>query len=556
MATTVARAIGIGWGLPASDGWDNDGIAPRDFLAGLVETFTPGHHFTYPPVHLLILGVLTSPVTLVALAKAPSLAPADVIGEILKVPYMTAIAYVARVTSLAMSIGITYAVAKMAAAVRGPRAACGAAAVSAVDLSLAYYGHTTNLDVPYLFWSSLALLSLTRAIAWREPERLKWVFVFAVLGVGSKDQAYGLFVLGAPLALAAWFAADAWARANAWAIGRAFVKYALVGASLFLVTDAVVFNPTGFRRRLAFLSGPASQDFAQYAKSLAGCGRVLVDALGLYASLWPAPIVVLVGGGIALHALRRRGDGARWAAGLVPLLAALSFTLTFNLVARRVEHRFILPQSVMLAVYGGLAFDAVLEAARSGVAGILARAFLALSFARGAFMVLAVGATLCLDPRYDAERFMRERFAAGDTVEVYGLNVYLPRIPDGVRVTRVGVEAASKRNPMPGFAEVTARFEDVESRRPRWIVVCNGWAWRYLLPPPPDDGSGAITPGAQHATRTDRPAGDHFRDLLAEKLAYRIAHESRFESRIWPWVDIHVSTGQPVWILERKAVAR
>ena len=461
--------------------------------------------------------------------------------------------------------------------------------MSAVDLSLTYYAHTTNLDVPYLFWSSLALLALTRAIAWREPSRLKGVFLFAVLGVGSKDQAYGLFVLGVPLALGAWFVVDAWARENARAIGRAFVKYALGGALLFLVTDAVVFNPTGFRRRLAFLSGPASQDFAQHAKTAAGCWRVLVDAVALYASLWPALVIVLVGAGIALHALRRpsdrgvvaragsgadpsdrsavvragvgparggAGDRARWAAGLVPIFAAISFTLTFNLVARRVEHRFILPQSVMLAVYGGLAFDAVLEAARSGVAGILARAFLALSFARGAFMVLAVGATLCLDPRYDAERFMRERFAAGDTVEVYGLNVYLPRIPDGVRVTRVGVEAASKRNPMPGFAEVTARFEDVESRRPRWIVVCNGWAWRYLLPPPPDDGSGAITPGAQHATRTDRPAGDHFRDLLAEKLAYRIAHESRFESRVWPWVDIHVSTGQPVWILERKAVAR
>src|SRR5262245_1470001 len=101
----VVHTIGIGWGLPASDGWANDGVAPRDFLAGLVETFTPGKYYTDPPVHLLVLGVLTSPITGVALAKAPSLAPADVIGEILKLPYMTAVAYVARAVSVLMSVG-------------------------------------------------------------------------------------------------------------------------------------------------------------------------------------------------------------------------------------------------------------------------------------------------------------------------------------------------------------------------------------------------------------------------------------------------------------------
>ena len=65
----IIRIVGIGWGLPASDGWDNDGVAPRDYLAGLVETFTPGHFYTYPPVHLLLLAILTSPVTIVRLTE-------------------------------------------------------------------------------------------------------------------------------------------------------------------------------------------------------------------------------------------------------------------------------------------------------------------------------------------------------------------------------------------------------------------------------------------------------------------------------------------------------
>src|SRR3984957_6798396 len=102
----VLHVVGIGWGLPASDGWDNDGIAPRDFLSGLVETFTPGHYFTYPPVHLALLGVLTLPVSLVALARAPSHDPRAVIHEFVKVPYMTTFAIVARLVSVVMSVAI------------------------------------------------------------------------------------------------------------------------------------------------------------------------------------------------------------------------------------------------------------------------------------------------------------------------------------------------------------------------------------------------------------------------------------------------------------------
>ena len=61
IAAFVLHIVGIGWGLPASDAWEDDGIAPRDFLVGTYETYLPGHFFTYPPVHLLGLSLLTSP---------------------------------------------------------------------------------------------------------------------------------------------------------------------------------------------------------------------------------------------------------------------------------------------------------------------------------------------------------------------------------------------------------------------------------------------------------------------------------------------------------------
>src|SRR4051794_17674471 len=143
----VLHAVGIGWGLPASDGWDNDGIAPRDFLVGLVETFTPGHYFTYPPVHLVLLGVVTLPVTLTALLRAPSLDQAAVVGEIVRVPYMTILAYEARWVSLAMSVGIVYMLAKIGEELRGRRAGLWVAAACGVNAPFGYYAHTSNLDV-------------------------------------------------------------------------------------------------------------------------------------------------------------------------------------------------------------------------------------------------------------------------------------------------------------------------------------------------------------------------------------------------------------------------
>src|SRR5262245_2910521 len=103
----LLHGVGLFWGLPASDGWDNDGIAPRDILPGLASTFTPGDFYTYPPVHLALLAVLTLPVTVVAIVRAPGpLSVASVVKEILAPGYMTAFAATARVVSLVMSLGL------------------------------------------------------------------------------------------------------------------------------------------------------------------------------------------------------------------------------------------------------------------------------------------------------------------------------------------------------------------------------------------------------------------------------------------------------------------
>jgi hypothetical protein len=550
-ATFALRVIGIGWGLPASDGWDNDGVAPRDFLAGLVQTFSPGHYYTYPPLHLALLAVVTAPVTIVALVHAPSLSVTDVVGEILKVPYMTSLSYGARFVSLAMSLGLGWAIAKIAEELRGERAGLCAAAFVAVNAPLTYYAHTSNLDVPYLFWASLALLELVRAVVRREPRRLRRWAVLAAFAVGTKDQAYALFLVAVPVGLWLWIAIDPWARRGARAVVREAAVAAAIGLGLLAVVDAVPFNPLGFRERVRFLLGPASQGYAQYSDDWAGRWDVVRDEIAGFHVFYPTALALVALLGLLLLVRDDRRDRARLIAGLLPLLAAVSFTVAFNCVARRTDPRFAMPQAVLAAVYGGVGADALVFRPPWRPARWLASLVVAAAFAVALFGAADVDANLLLDPRYDAETWLRQHARPGDTIETYGLNVYMPRFPPGVRVTRVGPEASDHRNPMPGVEEVLDAYGNATARGARYVVVSEGWVWRYLIDPRDFPTHGHQLPPTQVATGSDARATEYFRSLTAGSHApYHLVHVAGWTSSVWPRLEIHASTSREIWIYE------
>lgn len=572
----ILHVVGIGWGLPASDGWDNDGVAPRDFLPGLAATYTPGQFYTYPPVHLAILAIATLPVVLVAAARAPSLGLPDLVGEILKVPYMTSIAYVARSISLLMSLGIVLFLARLAEEIRAHelglepplprsgwtdervrRAGWCAAAFAGINASLTYYAHTTNLDVPYLFWGCWALLVFTRAITRREPRLLRRALVLAVLAVGTKDQAYGLFLLSLPLVFAIWVLGDRWARQNRGRVLREAAIATLGAVVLFAFVDAAIVNPTGFAARVRFLTGSASQDFVEYTHDWSGRMGILVDAARLFHLQYPkllGPVIVLGIVHAIARARRRPTDRrvAQTAVALLPLLAAASFTATFNWSSLRTDARFLLPQALLLSVYGGRAVDVFVFASSRG-ARIVGRIVAGIGLALGLFACISVDVNLLYDPRYDAEAWLREHVRPGETIETYGLNVYLPRFPEHARVIRVGPEPVDKRNPVPGIEEVQAPFEQAPSRDARWIVVSTGWVWRYLINPDPALLAGRKLPPTQHRSASDEAATQWFEVLTLSLDAFAIAHESKYEPEpVFPILEIHGTTGRRVWIYERK----
>jgi hypothetical protein len=552
-AALLLRLTGLVWGLPSYDGWDNDGVAPRDFLVGVLETYWPGHHYTYPPLHLLLLTVAEAPVWLSAILRAPALTPAAVVHTFIGVPTMTAMAVVARAITAGLSLGLLWNLAEIGTLLRGSkRAGAWVAVACGLNAVATYYSQTTNLDLPYLFWSVLALRWLVHAIVGHAPRSLRRVIVLAALAVATKDQAYALFVLGVPLSLGAWLALDPDARPLLRSLLKELGVGVAFGLPLLLVVDGAVTNPSGFRDRVAYLLGPASQDFAYYPPTWAGRLTVATDALLSFDQFypWAFALLAVVGIGIAC----RGPDRARRAAGLVPLLAALSFTVAFDMSARRSEHRFALPQMVLLGVYAGVALDALHArfgrwrpgrwAFAAGVAPVLLYAL---------FKCVAVDVAMLFDPRYDAENSLREHARPGDAIEIYGSNVQLPRLPADAAIQRVDLDGVEGRNPILGVTEVSDRFSNVEARRPRFIIVPSVWAIRWIVEPSWGQSTGQVLSPGQARIEGDVDSRNYFHALFEGRLSYRMAHASVWKSAVWPQVDIHASLTREIWLFERTA---
>jgi hypothetical protein len=259
---------------------------------------------------------------------------------------------------------------------------------------------------------------------------------------------------------------------------------------------------------------------------------------------------IAVGIGLALR--RSWSLGQVRAVQALPLLVAVSFTVAFNWTARRTDARFLMPQAVVLGVYGGLTLERLVFAQRRSFR-IGGQAIAALAIAAGMFGAASVDANLIFDPRYDAESWLAEHVESGDVIETYGLNVYLPRFPKGVRVLRVGPEPVDKRNPIPGIEEVQAPFDQAPERDARFIVVSTAWAWRYLIKPDVQLPGGRQQPPTHHRSASDEAATRWFEQLVAGASAFAWAHESKYDSRIFPILDIHGTSGRMVWIYERKA---
>ncbi|HTP25086.1 MAG TPA: hypothetical protein VMK12_05420, partial [Anaeromyxobacteraceae bacterium] len=299
--------------------------------------------------------------------------------------------------------------------------------------------------------------------------------------------------------------------------------------------------------RLRFLLGSASADFARVPPGLAHWPRLLGAALGRVQDFAPCPVLALIPLGLLVR-LPGSIEARRRLAALVPLLAALSFTITFTLAARRSEHRFLMPQVILLSVPAGIALD-YLWSFQPGSLRLCARALVLLLAGMALRQALASDIALMDDPRYRIEAILEARVRAGDLIETYGVNTYQPRFPPRARVVRVDDRRPlASRNPLPGVVEILARYDGLGERRPDWVVAPRAWTNRWLI------AADGLRSPLEELLAQDSVARQYFATLQAGALPgyIRVATAS-CAAGFWPRPRIHNSTCQEVDLLQRVA---
>ncbi len=558
----LSQLVAIGWDLPGSYGWENDGIAPRDIFAGIGINLTPGQGHRYPLFHNLLIGVLSIPILLPAALSAESWTLPALMEKILTVPTMTGVSLVAKLVGVLMACVALLVIARIARRTVSAEAGRWAAVWAATCLSFAYYGRVSNLDGPYLMWTALAIDRLLSAAETRKRRDYVLFGVLAGAAVATKDQAYAglvlpglIYVLLLPLRNDRPFGPRAAHYKN-----TAFAT--LAGALSLGALGGGLFNPTGFMARLRELTGGASQDWMSYARTPEGLFRNIVDiVVGQETYYWPWLVVALCWVGVAKVVVRPAGEGIRSRTfRLLPLSAGISSLVFFTLVVARCEHRFVLPMGFWLAYYGGVASAAVL----ARVAGKAPVRLRGVQVALGLLVLWAAGHSFEVqltqhgDARNEVHTFLAS-LPEGTLVETYGWLVHLPHfdVSDAspYRLQRVSRRPIKTRNPLVGAEEIDEPYGKVHTRRPDVLVVPEATA-REFIPRPLRAGMAVAAVGQRFQSDTDAQA--FFSSALSDSLdGYEVVFIA--EPKLPHWaktlgaepVQVHASVGNRQWILRR-----
>jgi len=397
----LAYCAAITWGIPGQ-GWAPDEIIPTDFLDAFDRHFSHGWWSKYPPAQFYVCSIASAPL-LAWRWLDPSAFAASPGPELLWLTF--------RVVTMAMGVATTLMVYLCATYLYGTWSAFVAAAIAAFTMPAIYYAKVANVDVPYVFWFSISLVAFVRILV---DASLIDYLVFAIaatLAVCTKDQAYGLYVLPA--------AALVLIRR------KHLLPSALAAGVTFVLCHNLLFNLSGFRTHLRYISGSGATPFRMFESTLSGQWELWQTVWMLARVSMGWPVLLLCGAGI-VASLAQRDHASRRLWWL--LLPALSYHFAFMGVVGFTYDRFLMPMFLSLALAGGFAVSRLEQTAprlrtwgRAGVAALLTYT---------AVYVLSVDAAMLRDSRYAVETWIRGNVEPGATVGRVGPIEHVPRIDD------------------------------------------------------------------------------------------------------------------------------
>lgn len=425
--------VGLWWGLPNDFTWAGDELNPSTWHQAIDPATPRGWHARYPPLHFALLQGISWPLR--AAAQYGLSAPT-------KTELNVQLIYLSRGVSLAMALTTLWLLYRAAREIYGPRSALWSVFILASVAPYVYYAKMANLDAPYVMWFTLSLWMFLRIL---KAHRLRDYLLFAAAAaaaVCTKDQAYGLYTLAPiPIALSLWRHAYRDRARTLWAgLARTLTDHriwaaAVTAAVLFAVFQDLFFDFHRFPIHLRLLRGPMSENYQDYEGDPLGQYQLLRSFLGLVGfSLNPLLSAACVAG-LAWVSLRRwlgratelGQDLDSQASGLLrsAFVLVLSYYVTFLVLILFCYDRYVLPVTVVMALFGGLTLGALTRpGGRSPAARWTAAAAIA---AYSMLYAASVDFRLLAESRYAVEEWVAERAHESGSVIAIGRHHHIPR---------------------------------------------------------------------------------------------------------------------------------
>lgn len=427
----------IWWGLPHAThplgvhGWDIDSVTGMQTLSELHNLLIEPKqdwYVAYPLFHYLVVSFFYGPYfVFLFLGGGMSQPTAEYpFGFADPVAALKHLALIGRAITVLMASGIVVSAYLTARTVWDERTARFTAIAAALPVPMFYYARTGNLDVPGLFWASLAILFLTRSSKLGfTAGRGVWLGVFSSFAVATKDQAFGPLAVGLSMLviLHLWKGTPNTEGLPRWKAPAALFAAGFVA---FAFASGLVISPYRFFAHLSFIRRfEKTFDLVQrmdvlqpatpygYAVLTLDVLQQLVVALG--------PILIILGA-VGLIISWRTGTFTKL---LVALLCGHLILVIFQI--RHMQYRYILLPAFIFAFFIGRAIAVGLgQRRRAVVAATLATAIA--GFAWAGLRDIDLTYQMIYDARYEAGEWIAANsrpadkigyFNAGSSIHLY-----------------------------------------------------------------------------------------------------------------------------------------
>jgi len=430
---------GINWGLPNGDqDWANDSIAPLEPLAYAKRLIYQEPWWSkYPPFHFMVLALFYAPYTLYLYFTGGLTSPTDFYPYGFKDPEFSLMVFtlIARVTSALMGTGtvlVNYYTVKI---LYGCRAGLISALLIASCYPVIYYSHNANVDVPQLFWISLALYSFVALLKTYETKYYLLLGLFTALAIGTKDSGYALFP-GIVLVLLYFHLRHEQAtRGNGQFLSALIDRKLLYGFSVFVIALILVFNLPfnlqGLAAHVQFHLGRSvegGQVIRESASVVHGDLRLITKYLIYFIQANGLPSFLLLIGGFFYCLLRFPKS---WIL-VIPIVTYYIFFLRIYVA----DHlRYMLPAYLILTWQAGKFAADLLECRK--IPKLISTTAISLILAHSLVYGFSLDLLLIRDSRYSAEKWMKENIPSGTVVAAVGPDYGLPRFLAGMQVRRI-----------------------------------------------------------------------------------------------------------------------